>query len=249
VGRLFTNDGSVNDFIRVESTGLTAFPYGTIAAVIRITAIDPTNGRNIFLIGTDAQDFVELFVADGSAGSAGHHGGPAIYMGVSSGYSTATPTAGTWLLMAATKDTGNVATRVHVYSWPLNTWSHLTGIATGGGANTQADSTGTGSTANGIGFTNAGNEAFSPNADILCSAGWVNRAMGDSEIERLASGMWSRWAPDLYMCFPSGRDSPARTSVDGSRNRVRQTSVGSQVTRTNAAGPPGFRIEPFFRRR
>ncbi len=113
---------------------------------------------------------------------------------------------------------------------------------------TLADATGTGATEHAIGF----NASFGANSwfgHVLTAAAWKSRVLTDSEVERLGSGQWELSGPDLMMEFPSGRDNLDRTTIDCSRNRMRQTVRGSQVSRTNVTGPPGFRVSALNRRR
>jgi len=234
--RRFTNDGSPNDAVKLAAQGFTSWTFGTLAAVW--WPDDTTAAYNLLVVGTDAQDFVELYTADTASGAGG---APRLWNGATaSAASTPAITTDRWWLMVLTKATGTAQVRRHIYDWTANTWTR---VDTG----TLANASGTGATEHGIGF--AAFPANSPNGHVAAVAAWQGYAMSDGEVDRLPSGLWDRWNPDLLIEFPSGRDHLTRTSVDCSKNRMRQTSSGSQVTRTNIAGPPGFRYSALNRRR
>ena len=236
MARLFTNDGSLNDAVTVTAQGYTAWPYGTMAAVVYQTNSSATDAYNVVVCGTSAQDFVELYSREST-----HL--VQLWNGTADFGGTTAITLNEWMLIAATKTTGTTTPRAHLFRWSTGTWTHEN---MGG---TLADAAGTGATEHGIGFSGAGNGAFSFFGHVLAAAAWASRAMSDSEIERLASGLWDRWTPSLLMEFPSGRDAPAKTTIDQSRNRMRQNFSGSQVTRSNIVGPAGFRMSALNRRR
>lgn len=235
MARLFTNNSTVNDSVKVAAQGFTAWGFGTLAAVIYINS--SAAARNFVCIGTDAQDFVELYNGPSTP--------PDVRMwnGAASADSTSTFANSKWYIWGVTKATGTTNPRAHVYDFTTATWTHENF------AGTLADSSGTGATQHGIGFDQAGSEANSPDAHILCAAAWKSRVLTDSEFARLARGLWDLSGPDMLLEFPSGRDNLNRTTIDQSRNRMRQTVLGSQVTRTNIAGPPGFRMSSLNRRR
>jgi hypothetical protein len=235
VARLFTNNSSVNDSVKVAAQGFTAWGFGTLAAVIY--NVSTTQARNWFVVGTDAQDFVELYCGATTPPDV------RLWNGTASSDSTSTFANSKWYIWAETKATGNVSPRAHVFDFSTATWTHENHTG-----NSQ-DATGTGATQHGIGFDQSGNEANSPDGHCLAVAAWKSRVLTDSEFARLPAGLWDRWTPDILLEFPSGRDNLDRTTIDCSRNRMRQTVRGSQVTRTNIAGPPGFRMSALNRRR
>lgn len=234
--RLFTNNATSNDAVTVAAQGFTAFAYGTLAVVLKPTSF--AAAYNYLLIGTDAQDYWEIFTGTGSFNAR-----ISLYNGsVSTQSGTSNLTAGAWSLMAWTKGTGTVLPRWHRLTWTTGSWTH------GDFAGTIADNSQTGISEYSIGF-NGSQGANSANGAVAAAAIWRDRALTDSEIERLGRGRWDEQNPDLLMEFPGGRDDLVRTTIDCSRNRARQSASGSQVTRDNAAGPPGFRYSALTRRR
>lgn len=237
MARTFTNDGSVNDSVKVAAQGFTTWGYGTVAGVIRVGTTHATNARNVLVIGTDAQDFVELYTGATSTFDV------RLWNGAASADNASGFTNNKWLIWIATKNTGTATPRAHVHDFSAGTWLHEDMGAT------LADSSGTGATQHGCSFDQAGNEPFSFDGQILCAAAWKARVFTDSECERLARGLWDLWSPDLLLEFPSGRDNLDRTTIDCSRNRMLQTVRGSKVTRADIVGPPGFRMSALNRRR
>jgi hypothetical protein len=237
VARTFTNDGSANDTVKVTAQGFTAWGYGTLACVVRLASLNASHARSLMLIGTDAQDFVEFYVNVSSANNLGFWNGSA---NVHMPYTSVT---NAWYVMAITKATGTTTPRGHIFDFAAGTWTHTNA----GG--TSVDPTGTGATQHGTFGDSSGAELDAFDGQYLAMAAWKSRAMTDSECERLPRGLWDIWNPDLLLEFPSGRDNLTRTSIDCSRNRMRQATSGSSVTRGNVIGPPGFRLSALNRRR
>lgn len=234
--RQFTNANA--DTVIVTAQGFTQFEYGTMAAVYYQTvAFDNATGRTMLTLGSEAQDYAELFFGNNGTGGT-NQDKVGYWNGAASIKGTTAAADNTWMLVAASKNTGTVQERAHLMNFSVGTWTHeTTGTAAG-------DNAGTGATTHQVGYTGG------PTGYIMAVAAWRRRVLSDSEVERLARGMWSMFDPDLYMCFPSGRDFPNRTTVEASRNRMLQSALGgTTVSRGNIAGPPGFRTEPLFRRR
>jgi hypothetical protein len=237
VARTFTNDGSLNCTFKVTAQGFTAWGFGTFAVVVRFATIPAATGRSLGVIGTDAQDFVEFFTHYSVTGSV------AMYNGSSDTGTASTVTTSKWYVIVITKATGTVNPRGHMFDFGAGTWVHEN---MGG---TLADASGTGATQHGVFGDSAGSESGAFDGQFLAQAAWKSRAMTDSEVERLPRGLWDIWSPDMLIEFPSGRDNVTRTTIDCSRNRMRQAVSGSQVTRGNIIGPPGFRLSALNRRR
>jgi len=238
VARLFTDDQSVNGNVTLTAQGITDMPYGTLAAACYHVSAFNNSGRTVIIVGSIAEDFVELFVGNNGSGT---NDIPGYYNGAVSAKGATHESSGTWLLMATTKGTGTVTARSHCLNFSTGTWVHENCSPN------VADSTGTSATEFVMNGAFGGGSFF--DGYILCGGIWRNRAMSDSEIERLGKGEWSNYSPDFYTAFPSGRDDTNRTTIDFGRYRMRQKTNGSQVTRGNIGNPLGFRLGPSWRRR
>lgn len=220
------------------------FGWGTVATVVRF-ASDGSGGNYHALLGNNAPGNAD----DGSLFLRSDLNHPSLFFtsaGTSRDCATQTVTASLgWVLMAATKGTGIVIPRSHLFVWSTGTWNH-------------ADMSG----------TMADNTSFDTTLPVMIGSGHFgdyfdgdmaaimvanNRAMTDSECERLASGGWERWVtrPDDFLAeFPSGRD-PAGTATvrTTSRAAMRSTATSVGTSRSAVADPPGFRFSARCRRR
>lgn len=234
-----------NCVIKLTTTGsMTTFPYGTFALVFRSTLL-PTGihpVQALWVMGNDTHDEEWDLGATGSSPPSAFFSDGQTF-GRSDPSAASTITAGKWYQFAWTKATGSVVPRFHRFDFATATWVHEAGSAAQPDDSTTIPQVGTGYDFGG------GSAAYIPDGDFAAVGCWKSRAMTDSEVERLPAGSWERYAPDLYVGFPSGRDSPTSVNVDAGRNRMRVTTNGSAVTRSASAGPPGFRYSAVYRRR
>lgn len=231
-----TFDGTANGWADYTLSGFTTHPYGTAVAVVNIGAFVGTGAGSVLFLGTsgtaDTEDTLNIY---GPQKAPGYWNSTANVDAVGA----TVMTLNNWLLVAVSKATGTVACRVHHYTWTTNTWVHEnTALTSADSANVSA-----------VAAVGGNQGTFAHTGQIAAVAVFNKRVLTDSEIERMACGRWNLWTPDLLVEYPSGRDFPAQTVAEHSRNRCVQSGVGSTVSRAAVADPPGFKFSALPRRR
>lgn len=222
---------------------MTAFPWGTVAAVFRIT-IAFTAGTYGTLFSTDAagDDALGVFLdGDNGARFSTYNGTGAAVVGATSGQGLAV--ADSWVCCAWTKTTGTQTPRLHRYRWSAGDWVH------GAGSGTTPDPALT-VTQIRIGTNHTNGDAL--DGDIVAVMFAPKLVLDDTAIERLPSGRWGQivdlGAPGFLCEFPSGHDQPLIGAArDLSRSGARNSAM-TGTSRTNVPDPPGFRFSRLTRR-
>lgn len=222
---------------------MTAFPWGTAAAVFKI-ATAPAAGvyQSVFSLEASTDDNMALF-------SDGDNSGRFSLYNVQGGTGVATGAAGQgiattdgWMCCAMTKATGNTTPTFHRFAFAAGVHLHTAGAAST-----------TDPTVAATGFemgANHGNvDGF--DGDIAAVMFIPKYVMSSSEIERLPEGDWAMYSdtggPGFLVEFPP-RDQPvAGASRDSSRSGARETSLTG--TSRGTTNPPGFRFSRYARRR
>jgi hypothetical protein len=231
---------SANDAVTFATTGFSTFAYGTTAAVIYLTStLVNGNTRNLVFTGTDQDtDVIDVLNVYDSTYLPG-------MWNAASGVDAKGPTGitqNTWSVVVLTKDTGPSRPVPTSSNMSSGAWSH------GNSATSEADSTSTGQTVYAINGTQS--TAFSGiDGHIAAVGSWLNRALSDSEVERLAAGSWNKYSPDVMVEWKSGRTPMGVGPLDHGRQRIRTTIFGSAITRSAIGDPPGFKFSPAGRRR
>lgn len=231
---------SNNNAVAFATTGITAYPQGTTAAVIFYTSV-LANGaaRGVVMTGpdqnTDDVDTLNIYDAANLPGMWNSAGGADVKgpTGI---------TLSRWSIVAVGKDAGTVAPRCHTFDWPTRTWTHANGGAT------EADSPSTGALNYSVNGSMTGT-FFGIDGSVAAAATWHKRNLSDSEIERLAAGSWHKYSPDVLIEFPSGRTVIGAGPLDHGRQRMKTSNFGSAITRAARTDPPGFKFSPMGRRR
>jgi hypothetical protein len=221
--------------------GMTAFGFGTIACVVRLTT--STSGAQYpSLVGTDASgdDAIGLFLDGDNSGRPSSYNGTGGAVCGAAGQSVAS--TDNWCLVAWTKATGTVAPTLHTYKWDTNAWLH-----TASGTTTpDAALTVTGIK---VGQNHLNNEGG--DMDIAAAMMCPSYVMTNAEIERLPAGRWSRYVDaggPGFLCEFAAHDQPiAGAGRDSSRSQAKESSF--LLTSRGASLPPGFRYSRLARRR
>lgn len=234
MGRLFVRAST--EFLTVAANPpFQQFPWGTLAAVIRVAGVGITQSIINIDFPASADDTMQYGVNPSNAVSLW-----LFTAGVSQSGGTVAVADG-WMVVAMTKASGNVTPRAHIFKWSAQSWAHTNA---GGAMNNDA------SVAQTQIFLGNDHVNESWNGDIAAVMCLPSRVLTDSEIERLPAGQWDRWLMqgDLLYEFKSGRDDPGGVVRDQARSRSRQTARAG-TSRTAVADPPGFRFSRLTRRR
>ena len=211
--------------ILFNSTNTRAFNflYGTCATLLNVASTDAQDTVIIFTNGIASTPRFELYITNTGK-----------FFGWTDGTtfttsSIAVPMAETCFL-AATKDTGTVAPRFHMYRPSTGVWTHVAG------GTTNVDSAATTS------FQIADGATFGLLADVWQLGMWSQRAMTDSEIERLMQVPqldWRRFDAEVMIRFDNTYESALDLVRTHGRRDVRQTTRTGTTTKSVLTFPGG----------
>jgi hypothetical protein len=212
---------------------MTAFPWGTVAVVMRISTT-LGGGSYMSIVETDAaSDDALAFFVDGDNGArmSTYNGtGGAVNGAAGQGLAIADG----WVMTAWTKATGTVTPRFHRYRWSADDMSH----AAAGATSPDPALTVTGIKL-GANHTNA--DAF--DGDIAAVMFLPKYVMGDGEIDRLPRGRWREFVDGAgpgFLVEYGRNDSPVLGGArDISRGRARESAI-TGTSRATSVGPSGF---------
>lgn len=206
--------------------------FGTVACELNVSAVDPDNSI-IFVTNQGTNPCCDFYIS-GVGSFLGW------FDGVNFRESTIAVPLNENIFVAATKATGTVAARLHMYRYSNGTWAHQAapGTSVNGGAVTHL-------------MIGEGIAAGVPlSADMAQIGAWSAFAMTDSEVERLLQipkHDWGRVNAEMWLRFDAGHDFGSPVYGIG-RRKMRSTSATGAV-RSTLRHPAGFGTLPSSRRR
>lgn len=145
----------------------------------------------------------------------------------------------THYVLVFTKATGAATSRLHLYVFSTNTWTHVN--ASGTSADAAANTSLT------IGSDSDSASVEPLDGEVFAVGAWPAYVLSDLEVERLSRGDWGWLNPGFWDQWDTSRDSGDMLTTLG-RYPVKQTARTGAV-RGTLAPPPGFRMSPVRHRR
>lgn len=195
-----------------------AFGPGTMAAIVAPTM---TTIRSIFSVGTSTTVSYDLIRVT-STGTLGLR----LNNVVSSG-TTVLTSDGTWLLVAATKATGSVAARLHIYNYTSAVWVHENGAAIAD-SSVPATEAKLGCRPNSLQFYTG----------RMAAAGVWNVVLSDTEIEGLELALQAWLDLNPLACWALNQAATTDPILDHAGTSDETALVGTTVV--TGDDPPGF---------